>query len=96
MRALDTIPGCRQVRGRIRRAYYKSANDRVGPHFSKCRRHRSRGFARGDQRDLVIGDCLQVPVCGFGPDEIRGIDGADRGIDNLACVDAQPVKSGVQ
>jgi hypothetical protein len=35
-------------------------------------------------------------VCGFGPDEMPGIDRADRGIEYLACVDAQSVKRGIQ
>jgi hypothetical protein len=80
----------------MKRSGDEGAAHRVRPDLSEGGRHRSRSFARGNQRALLVEDRLQRSACGFGTYEMPGVDGADRGIDNLACVSAQPLKSGIQ
>jgi hypothetical protein len=96
MRAFDTVPRLRQIRGRMWRSGDEGASHCVRHHLSEGGRHRLSGFARGDQCDRYVEEWLQIRAGAFGTYEMPGVDGADCGVDDVACVSAQPLKRGIQ
>jgi hypothetical protein len=74
----------------------ESPADSVRKQLSNCGGHRTGSLTSGNQRVLGMADGLQKAVGGFGSDKMRGVDGADRRIDDLPGMGALLVKRRTQ
>jgi hypothetical protein len=88
MRALDVLPGSRELRQLAGQTGDERLADSVRTQLRNSSGHRTGSLTRGNQRVLVMAKGLQKTACGFRSDKMRGVNGADRRIDNLSCVGA--------